>query len=103
MAEACACLWAVVDRNANLIRGKGVVGVQRAPGPAAGTYWVEFDQDVSDRAWLATILQLGDDTQVASHILVSEAYGARNPNIVRVHTWVTGRDWDSPFHLGVFL
>jgi hypothetical protein len=98
----CNCLWAVVDANANLVRGKEVAGAQRAPGSPAGMYWVEFNEDVSAWAWLATILQLGDDTQTSTHIRVSEAYGARNPNVVQVGTWVTGNFVDSPFHLGVF-
>lgn len=101
-ADATA-LWAVVDDDATLVRGSGVVHTARTAfsSPGEGSYQVTFDQDVSECAYQATI---GSPTpggvMVAPllHVIVGPI-----PEGVAVSTSTpTGTSADRAFHLAVF-
>jgi hypothetical protein len=93
--DAATALWAVVNANGTLARGKGVVGVGRQ-NPTGG-YKVVFNQNVSGCAFSATIGSPGSGTNFGFIEVEPDASG------VFVGTLSTaGAFADRPFHLVAF-
>ena len=94
-------LWAVVNGNGVLVRGRGQAAGDPAGKTGEGIYHVIFNRDVRSCAYLATVgsptvdaVPPGGQVHVASH--------PTNVNGVRVRTANdAGASLDRPFHIGV--
>ena len=94
-------LWAVVNGNGVLVRGRGQAAGDPAAKTGEGIYHVIFNRDVRGCGYLATVgsptvdaVPPGGQVHVASH--------PTNVNAVRVRTANdTGTSLDRPFHLAV--
>lgn len=87
-----AGLWAVVNADGSLARGSGVVSVTRT---GSGVYKVQFNRDITQCAWLATI-------RTASFGFVETELAGGTTTTVLVQTRDTeNMPTDRAFHLGV--
>lgn len=92
--------WAVVNRNATLARGKGVVAVSRGD-TASGSYIVTFNKDVTRCLWTATI-GLPGTIGVEQPGEITTVRRFNNPRAVYVTTHnSSGAQQDRAFHLFV--
>jgi hypothetical protein len=90
-------LWAVVNPVGSLARGAGVVSVVHAAG--TGIYRVQFNRNITQCAWLATI---GSATSVTTYGFIETELASSTTDTVHVGT----RDMnaavaDRGFHLAV--
>jgi len=91
--------FAVVNANATLARGHGVVGVQRNPGADAGAYLVAFSQDISNCAFVATI-GVSDNSGISQVGIVSVLTSNSNrAAFVQTRDRTGVSIVDRPFHL----
>ena len=99
--------WAVIDRDANLVRGRNVV---RTTHLGTGIYEVFFTGDVSYGAFVATIGRPGIATEPPGEITVAlrccPGFGAFTPFDDNKGVWIqtfdsNGRPRDTSFHLMV--
>lgn len=91
-------LFAVVNANGVIIRGKGDASSARS---AVGTYQVRFQRNVRNCAYVATIgLPGATGASVPSFITVAAEAASVNGVLVRTHN-IGGGVADRPFHLYV--
>ena len=93
--------FAVVDVNGTLVRSGSNAGPVSVATHTAGTglYEVDFSEDVSGCAYVATLGDTGTATPPVGFVGVS---GATNPDGVTIQTSdSTGAAADEPFHLSV--
>jgi hypothetical protein len=89
-----APLWAVVNSDGTLARGKGVTNISK---PNTGDYEIEFNRDVTSCAYSATF------DHASGFIFVSLRDSSIGPREVGVTTTDRGAFVrDSPFHVVVF-
>ena len=97
--------WAVIDRDATLVRGRNVV---RTTHLDTGTYEVFFTGDVSNGAFVATIGRPGIATEPPGEITVAlrccPGFGAFTPFDDNKGVWIqtfdsSGQPRDTSFHL----
>ena len=97
--------WAVIDRDATLVRGRNVV---RTTHLATGIYEVFFTGDVSNGAFVATIGRPGIATEPPGEITVAlrccPGFGAFTPFDDNKGVWIQtfdsgGKPRDTSFHL----
>jgi hypothetical protein len=97
--------WAVIDRDATLVRGRNVV---RTTHLGTGVYEVFFTGDVSNGAFVATIGRPGIATEPTGEICVAlrccPGFGAFTPFDDNKGVWVqtfdsSGKPSDRSFHL----
>jgi hypothetical protein len=97
--------WAVIDRDATLVRGRNVV---RTTHLDTGTYEVFFTGDVSNGAFVATIGRPGIATEPPGEITVAlrccPGFGAFTPFDDNKGVWIqtfdsSGKPRDTSFHL----
>ncbi len=97
--------WAVIDRDATLVRGRNVV---RTTHLATGIYEVFFTGDVSNGAFVATIGRPGIATEPAGEITVAlrccPGFGAFTAFDDNKGVWIQtfdsgGKPRDTSFHL----
>lgn len=96
-------LWAVVDDEANLVHGSGVVGITGPGLHGPGQTWVEFDRDVSGCAAIATIGGTSGFSSTESESAVA-VHTFTNPDLVdrvAVQTYFEGGAFTFGFHLVV--
>jgi hypothetical protein len=90
---ASSSLWAVVNLDGSLARGSGVVTVTHTAG--TGIYKVQFNRNITQCAWLATI-------RTASFGFIETELSTGTTDSVRVETRdTTPAVADRAFHLGV--
>jgi hypothetical protein len=92
-------LWAVVNVDGTLVRGSGVTGTTF--GDVDGVYWVEFNRDVSQCAYVAVG---GEATTFPADdaITIGVSPSARNPNevyLIEFDTILNQDAYSSGFHL----
>ena len=88
-----AATWGVVNANGSLARGSGVVSVVHTAG--TGVYKVQFNRDITQCAWLATIRTASFgfiETELDSGTTTTVLVRTRDPN---------NFDADRSFHIGV--
>jgi len=97
--------WAVIDRDASLVRGRNVV---RTTHLGTGIYEVFFTGDVSNGAFVATIGRPGIATEPPGEITVAlrccPGFGAFTPFDDNKGVWIqtfdsSGKPRDTSFHL----
>jgi len=96
-------LWAVVDGEADLVHGNGVVGVTGPGLHGPGQTWVQFDRDVSGCAAVATVGGTSGFSSTESEAAVS-VHTFTNPDLVdrvAVQTYFEGSGFAFGFHLVV--
>jgi hypothetical protein len=96
-------LWAVVDDQADLVHGNGVVGVTGPGLHGQGQTWVQFDRDVSGCAAVATVGGASGFSSTESESAVS-VHTFTNPDLVdrvAVQTYFEGTAFTFGFHLVV--
>lgn len=96
----CDECWAVVNANATLARGRGVVSVTKGD-VATGSYVVKFSRNVASCSYVATVGQPGAGVASPQHLTVATRGG--DPSAVYVAAFGptgTGRP-DTPFHLQI--
>jgi hypothetical protein len=81
----CACtLYAAVSFSGNLVRGLGAVSSQAVQAP--GYYFVTFDRDVSECAYVATIASFDEFLPTPGEITVTSTAPTGFPEGVFVTT-----------------
>lgn len=86
-------LWAVVDADGTLIRGKGVTGHEKID---AGRYEIDFNRDISQCAYTVT-LSMGASGQPTTQ----EGFGGPRSTDVIIGNSAGTANEDNPFHLVV--
>jgi hypothetical protein len=80
--EPAGTFWVFSNNGGGIVREKGVANIDTSGG--TGLYEVEFEQDVSNCAWLATISRTAQAEPVSGEIGVRPT---ADPTKVMVHTW----------------
>jgi hypothetical protein len=98
-ATAGSSFTAVVGANGKLVRGSGATAAKQAEGK--GTYEVDFTNDVTGCAYVATVGETGSSGgEPASFVIVAGRSGV--PQGVYVETLsIKGKEQNLPFHLDV--
>ena len=101
--RSCACtLYAAVDFTGQLVRGLGAVSAQQVQAP--GNYFVRFDRDVSDGAYVATIASFDEFLPVPGEITVTSTAPVGFPEGVYVTTHLSnGQTSPKRFFLAVHV
>jgi hypothetical protein len=107
---SATALWAVVNgtgapigTNVPIVRSSGVVGTTTTTHNFAGEYRVQFTQDVSSCAYVATVGQVGNSGQGFGFATAQGTTFGGGPAAVFVQTFdETGAEVDRQFHLAVF-
>lgn len=96
-------LWAVVDDQAQLVHGSGVVGVTGPGQHGPGQTWVEFDRDVSGCSAVASVGTTSTFPSPESESAVA-VHTFNDPDLadrVAVQTYFEGNAFAFGFHLVV--
>lgn len=103
--EPAANLWAVVDGEGKLIRGSAGASAQQLfkESFVDGAYAVDFGEDVSECAMLATLANIDDSNLNPPDGEIGTAPRSEDPNSVFIKTLDSeGNEKDLSFHLAVF-
>ena len=90
-------LWAVVNANGSLARGRGAVSA--ASLGVDGQYQVVFDRNVAACAYVATLGDAGPSTGAVGVVTVAPRAGNANAVFVQTYNSETGVEVNLPFHL----
>ena len=93
-------LWAVVNADGTLARGRGAVS--SASLGVDGQYGVVFNRDVSSCAFAATLGDATSSTGAEGVVTVAPRDGDVNAVFVQTFDVLTSVEADLPFHLAVF-
>jgi len=93
-------LWAVVNANGTLARGRGATSV--ASLGVDGQYEVVFNRNVSSCAYAATLGDATASTGAVGVVTVAPREAKANAVFVQTFDVLTGTEADLPFHLAVF-
>src|SRR5438874_1561176 len=97
---AATNLWAVVNADATLARGSGVVSVGRTPANLPSRFAIVFNRNVSQCAYVATLGSTAGGVPATGDITVATL--DTSPNGVFVDTFNSaGTETSLPFHLVV--
>ncbi|MGH3051649.1 MAG: hypothetical protein ACRDM8_01655 [Gaiellaceae bacterium] len=90
-------LWAVVNSNGSLARGRGAVSA--ASLGVDGQCQVVFDRNVAACAYVATLGDAGPSTGAVGVVTVAPRDGNANAVFVQTYNSETGVEVNLPFHL----
>jgi hypothetical protein len=96
-ARLPSTLWAAVDKDGHLQRGKGVAASFKYTGGTVSQYAVIFKRDVSNCAYAAPAL----DNYYGINISVAPDTSGSTPNYLVVYTYSGTSLYDAPFSLVV--